>query len=153
MSDNPKSTKSILGFRKKSLEAELLALHPDLMQDYIDTCSALLGIERSGAKHDISSTEFTPYRQAIDAMEAYLDKVSEFVDKDALIDILIDGGFAPLDKKRRDNVRDSIRYHTLTSKRLVVKDGKIGKAEWSTPAAASDSPPGNLVEFSREEKK
>lgn len=153
MSENPKNTKSILGFRKKSLEAELLGLQPELMQDYIDTCSALLGIERSGAKHDISSTEFTPHRQAIDAMEAYLDKVNEFVDKDALIDILIDGGFAPLDKKRRPNIKDSIRYHVEKSNRLVLKDGKIGKAEWITADDTSGSPPGNLISFTKDEKK
>jgi hypothetical protein len=127
------NTRSILGFRKKSLEAELLAKEPELMQDYIDVCSALLGIERSGAKHNISSTEFTPHRNAIDAMEAYLDKVKEFTDPEAVIDALIDGGFAPLHKKRRPNIKDSIRYHTSErSKRLIVKDGMLGKAEWIT---------------------
>jgi hypothetical protein len=128
MSEN---TKSILGFRKKSLEAELLAKEPELMQDYIDVCSALLGIERSGARHDISSTEFTPYRNAIDAMEAYLDKVNEFTDPEIVIDALIDGGFAPLDKKRKPNIKDSIRYHTERSKRLIIRDGKLGKPEWT----------------------
>lgn len=151
MSETPKNTKSILGFRKKALEAELLGLQPELMQDYIDVCSALLGIERSGAKHDISSSEFTPYRQAIDAMEAYLDKVNEFVDKDALIDILIDGGFAPLDKKRRPNIKDSIRYHVEKSNRLVLKDGRIGRSDWIIPND-SGPPPGNLIKFSKDEK-
>lgn len=139
MSEN---TRSILGFRKKTLEAELLALQPTLMQEYIDTCSALLGIERSGAKHEISSTEFTPYRQAIDAMEAYLDKESEFKEQNVIVDALINGGFAPLDKKRRPNIIDSIRYHTNRSKRLAVKDGLIGKADWVN--VSDSSPPGSL---------
>src|SRR5258708_12422205 len=112
MSEN---TKSILGFRKKTLEAELLAKEPTLMQDYIDACSALLGIERSGAKHDISSTEFTPYRSAIDAIDAYLEKVNEFTDPDTVIDALIDGGYSPLEESRPPNVKDPIPYHTNKS--------------------------------------
>jgi hypothetical protein len=148
MSDTPKNTRSLLGFRKKSLEAELLALQPTLMQDYIDVCSALLGIERSGATHEISSTEFTPHRQAIDAIEAYFDKVKQFTDPDTVIDALIDGGFAPLDKKRRHNIKDSIRYHTLTSKRLILKGELIGKAEWES--AGSPSPPGPVSKSKKE---
>jgi hypothetical protein len=129
MNDN---IKSMIGFRKKTLEAELLAKEPELMREYIDACSALLGIERSGAKHDISSTEFMPHRNAIDAIEAYLDKVNEFTDPDIVIDSLIDGGFAPLEKKRRPNIKDSIRYHTEKSKRLIIQDGKLGKTKWDT---------------------
>ena len=140
MSDSQKNTRSFLGFRKKSLEDELLALHPDLMKDYIDVCSAIQGIENSGAKHQISSSEFTKYRGAIDAIDAYLDKVNEFKDPDELADVLIDGGYAPLDKKRRPNIMDSIRYHTTRSKRLVLKDGKVGKADW----LEDGSPPGPL---------
>jgi hypothetical protein len=127
MSDN---IKSMIAFRKKSLEAELLAKEPELMREYVDACSALLGIERSGAKHDISSTEFTPYRSAIDAIDAYLEKVNEFTDPDTVIDALIEGGYSPLEERRRPNVKDSIRYHTERSKRLIVQDGKLGKPEW-----------------------
>lgn len=150
MNESPKNTKSLLGFRKKALEAELLSLQPDLMQDYIDVCSALLGIERSGAKHEISSTEFTPYRQAIDAIDAYLDKVAIFTDQKELTDALIDGGFAPLDKKRRPNIADSIRYHTLKSKRLVIRDGLIGKAEWAS-GDSRGSPPAKVIGFPEKE--
>ena len=130
MSENRQSTRSLLGFRQKELEAELLALHPDLMREYLDVSAALRGIEKSGAKHEISSTEFTPYRQAIDAIEAYLDRVMEFTDQEVITDALIDGGFAPLDKKRRPNITDSFRYHLGRSKRLVKSGGKIGKSKW-----------------------
>lgn len=130
MSDSRPNTRSMLGFRKTELEAELLAAQPDLMREYLDVSAALLGIERSGAKHEISSTEFTPYRQAIDAIEAYLDRVKEFTDQDVITDALIDGGFAPRDKKRRPNVTDSFRYHLGKSKRLAKRDGKIGKSAW-----------------------
>ena len=41
MSDN---IKSMIAFRKKSLEAELLAKEPELMREYIDACSALLAV-------------------------------------------------------------------------------------------------------------
>jgi hypothetical protein len=130
MSENRQSTRSLLGFRQKELEVELLAVQPDLMRDYLDVTAALQGIERSGAKHEISSTEFTPYRQAIDAIEAYLDRVMEFTDQEVITDALIDGGFAPLDKKRRPNITDSFRYHLGRSKRLVKSNGKIGKSKW-----------------------
>jgi hypothetical protein len=120
----------MLGFRKMELEAELLAANPDLMREYLDVSAALLGIERSGAKHEISSNQFTPYRQAIDAIEAYLDRVKEFTDQEVITDALINGGFAPLDKKRRPNVTDSFRYHLKKSKRLAERDGKIGKSAW-----------------------
>jgi hypothetical protein len=139
MSDAPKNIKSFINFRKKSLEAELLEKEPELMREYIDACSALLGIERSGAKHDISSTEFTPYRNAIDAIEAYLGKVNEFTDQDDVIDALIDGGYSPLDERRRPNIKDSIRYHTEKSKRLIIQGGKLGKSEWTPgPPIKSD---------------
>jgi hypothetical protein len=40
------------------------------------------------------------------------------------------GGYAPKDKRRRYNVKDSIRYHTEKG-RLILKDGELGKAEWT----------------------
>jgi hypothetical protein len=138
MSDAPKNIKSFINLRKKSLEAELLEKEPELMREYIDACSALLGIERSGAKHDISGTEFMPYR-AIDAIEVYLDEVREFTDPEVIITALLDGGFAPNDKRRRYNIKDSIRYHTEKSKRLIIQGGKLGKSEWTPgPSIKSD---------------
>jgi hypothetical protein len=126
------STRSILGFRKKSLEAELLKKEPELMGEYIETCNALAAAERSGTKYTVQQMGFTPHRNAIGAMVAYLDKVQEFTDVEIVIDALINGGFAPLDKRRRYNIKDSIRYHTEKSKRLILQDGKLGKAEWDT---------------------
>lgn len=133
MSEN---TKSILGFRLKALEAELLAKEPTLMQDYLDTSVALAAVERSGVRYEVQVGEFVGYRAPIEAIEAYLDKVKEFTDEEVVITALMDGGFAPRDKRRRYNIKDSIRYH-LKSNRLVVVDGKLGKAEW---------PPGGLPE-------
>lgn len=100
------------------------------MREYIDVRSALEGIEESGAKHQISSTEFMPYKKAIDAIEAYLDKANEFTDPEVVIAALLDGGWSPLAKKRRANIMDGIRYARDESRRLLVKDGKIGKADW-----------------------
>ena len=130
MSEN---TKSILGFRKKNLEAELLAKEPALMQDYIETCVALSAVERSGARYEVHNMEFMACRTPIEAMEAYLDKVKEFTDPEIVITALLDGGIAPKGKRRRYNIVDSIRYHTEKSKRLIIQGGKLGKSEW-TPA-------------------
>jgi hypothetical protein len=127
MSEN---TKSILGFRKKTLEAELLAIAPDLMRDYLETCVALSAVERSGARYEVHTMEFTACRTPIEAMEAYLDKVKEFTDPEIIITALLDGGFAPNDKRRRYNIKDSIRYHTERSNRLIIQEDKLGKPEW-----------------------
>lgn len=141
----PENVKSWLSFRKKALEAELLSSDmAEQMREYIDVCSALIGIENSGAKHQISSTEFMPYANAIDAMEAYLDKVNEFTDQEVVIQALLDGGWKPLAKKRRSNIIDGIRYARDESKRLIViggKDGKIGKADWGIDGKARDISP------------
>lgn len=142
----PENVKSWLGFRKKALEAELLSSDmAGQMREYIDVCSALDGIEKSGAKHQISSTEYMPYKNAIDAMEAYLDKASEFTDQEAIITALLDGGWAPLAKKRRANIIDGIRYALGESKRLIVKDGKLGKADWGIEGPVREISPLPIV--------
>ena len=61
MSEN---TKSILGLRKESLEAELLAKEPELMQDYLETCVALAAVERSGKRYEVHQMEFTACRNS-----------------------------------------------------------------------------------------
>lgn len=130
MSDAPQSTRSLLGFRKKALEAELLAVAPELMGEYIETCNALAAIERSGMRYAVQQMEFTACRTPIEAIEIYLDKVKEFTDPEVIVEALLEGGFAPNDKRRRYNIKDSFRYHTERSKRLIIKDGKLGKADW-----------------------
>lgn len=122
----------MLNFRKKELEDLLLSSEPDLMKEYIETCAAISGLESLGSVHAISSTEFAGYRQAIDAIENYLDKVGRFTDQETITQALLDGGFAPLDKKRRGNITDSFRYHKNRSKRLVEKDGLFGRASWAS---------------------
>jgi hypothetical protein len=126
----PKSSKSILGFRKSALEAELLAIAPEQMQEYIETCAALSGIEKLGVKHEISSTEFMPYKNAIDAIEVYLDKLGEFTDQEAIVEALVKGGFSPLDKHRERSINDSIRYHLRYKKRIKMHEGKLGRIDW-----------------------
>ena len=130
MTDAAKNTKSLLGFRKQTLEAELLEKEPERMRDYLDTCVALEAIERSGVRYEFHHMEFTACRTPVEAIEAYLDKVRQFTDPEVVITNLLDGGYAPNDKRRRYNVKDSIRYHTEISKRLILQDGKLGKTEW-----------------------
>jgi len=125
-----RALKSILGFRKKPLEAELLAKEPALMQEYIDICSALLGIERYGIRYEVHNQEYIAFRRAMGAIEIYLDKVKEFTDPEIVIQTLLDGGFAPNDKRCRYNIKDSIRYHTERSHRLILRDEKVGRAQW-----------------------
>jgi hypothetical protein len=132
MTDAAKSTKSLLGFRKQSLEAELLEREPERMRDYLETCIALAAVERSGARYEVHNMEFTACRTPIEAIDVYLDKVKEFTDLEIVIRALLNGGYAPKDKRRRYNVKDSIRYHTELSKRLILQDGKLGKTEWDT---------------------
>jgi hypothetical protein len=127
MSDN---VKSMLGFRKQTLEAELLAKEPKLMRDYLETCVALSAVERSGIRYEVHNMEFMACRSPIEAIEVYLDKVREFTGPEIVIAALLDGGFAPKHKRRRYNIKDSIRYHTK-NKRLILQDGKLGKPEWA----------------------
>jgi hypothetical protein len=79
------NTKSILGFRKQSLEAELLAITPKLMRDYLETCVALSAVERSGARYEVHNMEFAACRTPIEAIDVYLDKVKEFTDPEIVI--------------------------------------------------------------------
>lgn len=146
MSDTPKDTRSYLGFQKKALEAELLALHPKLMKEYIYVTESLHAIDKLGSKLDISSTEFMPYPDACDAIEAYLDQVKEFTDREKVIQALLDGGWQPLNKVRRKSIVDSINYNSNPKRskkpRLAIKDDKIGRVAWIKSEGTSGSPPG-----------
>lgn len=129
MTNQPINTRSILAFRKKELEDLLLSCQPDLMMEYVETSTALAALDRLGHSASISNIEYSGYRQAIDAIEDYLGKVSEFSSQEVITDALLAGGFAPRDKHRRKNITDSFRYHKK-SRRLVERDGLIGKADW-----------------------
>lgn len=133
------NTRNLLEFKKKELEDYLLGREPESMGEYLVVCSALAGIEKSEVKHVIAAHEYAGHRNAIDAIQAYLENVKEFVDKEELTKAILEGGYAPNDERRKYNIIDSVRYHLkdrknkngdITRARLIQRDGKIGLADW-----------------------
>jgi hypothetical protein len=127
MKKKTESTRSELSSRKIALESQLLATEPALMQDYLDACEALNAIVLR------RSSKYSTYRSAIEAIEAYLDGEKKFTEQKVITQALLDGGYAPLEKKRKANLWDAFNYHTQNSKRrrLVKVGTKVGRASWS----------------------
>lgn len=122
--------------RREEILATLETHEPDLVRELRDVDVAIAGISKES-----STGPYGGMRQALDAITVYLAGEGHPDTQHNIVKALMNGGFAPLDKRRRFNVADSIRYHTGHSKKLVVfppdadhSEERIGLPEWTVSA-------------------
>jgi hypothetical protein len=105
------------------IHSQLKQLAPELMQELEATEQALrhLGSDLT------SSEDYSGYRRAIDAIEAYLRKVKQPASTSKIVDELVRGGWCAIDTRAPHNVMDSIRYHLKNpqTKKLRLVAGSI----------------------------
>jgi hypothetical protein len=112
--------------RREAILKSLEIHEPELVRDLRDVDVAIFGVSKNAG---LAIGPYTDKRQAIDAITAYLVDVGHPDTPENIVKALIDGGFAPLDRKRKPNIIDSIRYHTRHSQKLALLPPDADHAE------------------------
>lgn len=121
--------------RREEMLENISVIHPDLVKDLRDVDAAILGISKTG---DVGVGPYSGIRQAIDAITLYLSNIGHPDTQENIVKCLMDGGLS-MGSRTATNLRDSIRYHSRQSKKLIIFPSsnknpveRIGLPEWNT---------------------
>jgi Asp/Glu/hydantoin racemase len=104
---------------------------PDLVRELesIDLALQSLGSESQ------QPAVFTAYKNAIDAVVAYLEQIMRTEDKEVIAQAIVDGGWLKGSPHALKNARASLKYHVDRSAEIKTlkrfPSGRIGLYAWS----------------------
>ena len=125
----PKTILAELLERRDGVFLKLRDREPDLVAQLNQLNAAISGIEAESTRV-IRQDEYSGFRKPSEALFAFLDRVQKPQNRDAMCQTLVDGGYG---RGTDDPYWDLIRatYYQIKKKRLVERNGLIGKPEWS----------------------
>jgi hypothetical protein len=123
------TTREMLTDQRKVILERLRALQPELV---CELESLDLALQNLGEKSPAIS--FSAYKNAIDAIVAYLSKIMRPEDPEAIAKVIVDGGWLEGNPYALKNLRGSIKYHldnSETTKALKrFSSGRVGLYSW-----------------------
>jgi hypothetical protein len=101
---------------------------PALVEKLTQLNAAISGIETESPRA-VKEDEYSGFRKPSPALFFYLDRMQKPLPRDEMCQVLVDGGYGRgTDEPYWDLIRAT--YYQIKKKRLVERNGLIGKPEW-----------------------
>ncbi len=126
----PKSHDIFLSQRRRVLE-QLRDREPDLVRELEVIDQAIAALDHKSSSDDAT---YTPYKSAIQAIVAYLEKRQRTDGPDDIVQAIVAGGWLKGHPNAMKNAKNSIIYHvqrsTITKEIKKFPSGRIGLYSW-----------------------
>jgi hypothetical protein len=124
----PKSILAELIERRDKVLLELRDREPDLVAKLTQLNAAISGIEAEPTRV-VRQDEYSGFRRPSPALFFYIDRMQKPQPRDEMCQVLVDGGYTDdTDDPYWSLIRAT--YYQKKKKRLVERNGLIGKPEW-----------------------
>jgi hypothetical protein len=124
----PKSILAELIERRDEVLLKLRDREPDLVSKLTQLNAAISGIETVSARV-VRQDEYSGFRKPSPALFSYLDRVQKPHLRDEMCQVLVDGGYGRGTNRPYWDLIRAIDYQ-IGKKRLVERNGLIGKPDW-----------------------